>query len=140
MAQRVPRDAPWTAPNAREHDGQTFETWRNANTVSEGGRFLIAWAPRPCSPSSRATCRCCSSSSSIAAAGNETTPGDFNRLLNTAGGAQESRLVGGAQTLPDRMAERLGDGVILSAPVRRIAQDDRAVTIDADGVKVVAHR
>jgi monoamine oxidase len=28
MAQRVPRDAPWVAAQARDWDGQTFETWK----------------------------------------------------------------------------------------------------------------
>ncbi len=140
MAQSVPRDEPWTAPGAREHDGQTFETFRNANSVSEGGRFLLdvgieaVFAVEPRDLSLLFVLFY------IAAAGNETTPGDFNRLLNTAGGAQESRLVGGAQTLPLKMAERLGDRVVLNAPVRRIVQDGRTVTLHADGATVVAHR
>jgi monoamine oxidase len=46
----------------------------------------------------------------IAAAGNETTPGDFNRLLNVAGGAQEQRFVGGAQQPTLRMAAALAGG------------------------------
>jgi monoamine oxidase len=76
----------------------------------------------------------------IASAGTETTPGDFNRLLNTGGGAQETRMVGGAQLLARRMAERLGDRVILNTPVRRITQGDGKVTVQADGATVVAHR
>src|SRR5919198_3682005 len=41
MAKQVPLDAPWTAPKATEWDGQTFETWKLANTVTDGGRFLL---------------------------------------------------------------------------------------------------
>ena len=41
MAQEVPLDAPWTAENAAEWDGQTFETWKNENAVTPGGRFLL---------------------------------------------------------------------------------------------------
>ena len=40
----------------------------------------------------------------IAASGNEQNPGTFERNFNTAGGAQETRFVGGAQTVPLRVA------------------------------------
>ena len=58
----------------------------------------------------------------IAASGNEQNPGTFERNFNTAGGAQESRFTGGAQTVPLRVAAQLGKRVVLSAPVRRIEQ------------------
>jgi monoamine oxidase len=62
-------------------------------------------------------------------------------LLNLSGvrrGAQERRFVLGAQSISRRLAERLGDAVVLGAPVRRIAQDDDGVTVDADGARVRA--
>ena len=45
-------------------------------------------------------------------------------MTDSAGGAQETRFVGGSQRLALRMAEELPDGVVrLSTPVRRIAWD-----------------
>jgi monoamine oxidase len=47
--------------------------------------------------------------------------------LDTEGGAQQDRIVGGSQLISLRMAEELGDRVQLSAPVK-------AIRTDADGV------
>src|SRR5689334_11394554 len=41
MASTVPVDKPWTAANAAEWDGQTVETWKLANSTTDGGRFLL---------------------------------------------------------------------------------------------------
>ena len=41
MAATVPLDKPWTAPNAGTWDGQTFETWKLANTTTSGGQLLL---------------------------------------------------------------------------------------------------
>jgi monoamine oxidase len=140
MAQKVPRDAPWTAAQAREWDSQNFEAFKNANAASEGGRFLLdvgieaVFAQEPRDISLLYVLFY------IGAAGNEDTPGDFNRLLNTGGGAQESRFVGGAQTVARAIASKLGSRVVLGAPVRRIEQRGGTVTVHADGIDVVAHR
>jgi monoamine oxidase len=58
----------------------------------------------------------------IAASGNAQNPGTFERNFNTAGGAQESRFVGGAQTIPLRVANQLSAPVRLSTPATRIDQ------------------
>ena len=140
MATRVPRDAPWKAEQAQEWDGQTFETYKNANAASEGGRFLLdvgieaVFAVEPRDLSLLFVL------AYIAQAGNAATPGDFNRLLNTAGGAQESRMVGGAQEIPKRIAARLGRSVVLGAPVTRIEQAGAEVRLTAGKTQVVAHR
>lgn len=75
-----------------------------------------------------------------AAAGNAKNPGDFARLLTNEGGAQESRFVGGSQEIAIRVAKALGARVVLGAPVRRISQTKRGVTVVADGVTVDAKR
>ena len=46
--------------------------------------------------------------------------GSFENLINTAGGAQDSRVVGGSQKISIELAKRLGDRVVLKAPVRLI--------------------
>ena len=61
----------------------------------------------------------------VASATDGSTPGTFERLISTRGGAQARRFVEGAQTISVRMARSLGHGhVVLDAPVRR----DRAST------------
>ena len=111
----VPLDKPWTAPDALALDGQTLETWKLANSSTPGARFLFDLATE-----------------SVFAA----EPRDLSllhalfyfhsgngviNLTSTAGGAQDSRFVGGSQLVSIRMAQRLGRRVVLNAPVRRIA-------------------
>jgi monoamine oxidase len=139
MAATLPIDAPWTAKDAEAWDGQTFETWKQANAATPSGRFLLdlaiqaVWAAEPRDVSLLHVLLY------IRGAGNESTPGTLERLINTAGGAQESRFVGGSQTLSIRMAKRLGARrVLLGHPVRRIVQKGGRVTVEADGVTVSA--
>ena len=48
--------------------------------------------------------------------------GSLDELINTAGGAQESRIEGGTQVIADELARRIGKKrVVLKAPVRRIS-------------------
>ena len=136
----VPRDAPWRAEGAADYDRQTFERYKDENSLSPGARFLLdvgIQAVFACEPRDVSLLFVLFY---IAAAGNESTPGTFERLINTAGGAQESRLVGGSQRLPLRLAAQLGDRVVLGAPVRRIRQSGGGVTVEADGTTVSAQR
>ncbi|MDI3283571.1 flavin monoamine oxidase family protein [Polyangium sp. 15x6] len=64
--------------------------------------------------------------------------GGLMRLVEIEGGAQERRFVGSAQELSIRLAARLGDAVVLSAPARRIEQDARGVVVTSDEVAVRA--
>jgi monoamine oxidase len=139
MAASVPREAPWTAPQAEDWDGQTFETWKRENARTESGRFLLdlaiqaVWACEPRDVSLLHVLMY------IACAGNESTPGTLNRLINTAGGAQESRFAGGSQLVALRMAARLGRRrVLLGAPVRRIVQRRGRVEVVTDRATVYA--
>jgi monoamine oxidase len=121
----IPLDRPWMAPGAAGFDAQTFETFKLSNTTTAGARFLFDLVVR-------------------AVFGAE--PRDismlhglfyFNsgkgvlNLTSTAGGAQDSRFVGGSQLVSIRLAERLGNRVVLRAPVRRIESQ-------RDGVEVVS--
>src|SRR5437667_8892559 len=76
----------------------------------------------------------------IAASGTEQNPGTFERNFDTAGGAQESRFVGGAQTIALRVAAQLGQRVVLSAPVRGIVQSSSGVTVVSDRFTVTGRR
>lgn len=122
MAAEISRSEPWKDANADLYDGQTFETFKLANTSTDGGRFLTdlatnaVWA---CEPRDISLLHLLFY---ISSAGNETTPGSFIRLTSTTNGAQESRFVGGSQQLSVRMAKKLGSRVILNSPVRRIEQ------------------
>ena len=136
MAKTVPLEAPWTAKNALDWDGQTFETFKRAQLLTPGGANLIDLAIEAvfaCEPRDVSLLHVLFYTHS---AGNESTPGTFDRLITTGGGAQDSRFVGGSQLVSIRAAKTLGKRVLLSQPVRRIAQGRGGVTVYTDTLTV----
>ncbi|HNG57317.1 MAG TPA: FAD-dependent oxidoreductase, partial [Solirubrobacterales bacterium] len=132
MGAGISRSEPWKDANADLYDGQTFETFKLANTTGEGARFLTdlatnaVWA---CEPRDISLLHLLFY---ISSAGNETTPGSFIRLTSTTEGAQDSRFVGGSQQLSIRMAKQLGSRVQLNAPVRQIRQEKGLCYVTSD--------
>ena len=123
MARRVPLDAPWTALQARAWDGQTLETWLRRNVRTSSARELLrlgveaVWAADPGELSLLHTLFYLRSGEG------------WSALLDTRGGAQQDRFVGGSQRLSVLLAAPLD--VVLSSPVTRIAQDAGGVTVTA---------
>ncbi|MFI0349663.1 flavin monoamine oxidase family protein [Actinomadura sp. 9N407] len=140
MAKTVPVGEPWKAAKAEEWDSQTFHTWSRSSSLSSGARFLLdAFISATLSVRSRDV-SLLYVLHYIAAAGNESTPGNVDRLINTKNGAQETRFVGGSQEIPVRLAARLGDRVRYNAPVRSVVTGEGGVTVTADGITVAAQR
>ena len=140
MAREVPVDAPWTAARAEEWDSQTAYTWIREHTASDGGRFLTDLGVSLVYAAEARDVSFLQVLLNVAAAGNETTPGTFERLINTAGGAQESRFVGGAQRVSLEAAKRLGRRIVLRSPARRIVQSASQVRVESDRATVIARR
>jgi monoamine oxidase len=141
LVQNVSPSQPWTLPNAAHYDAMTLETWVRQNAINaEGILALLAtftqalWGAEPRDVSMLYTL------AYVAAAGNETNVGTFERLFNVRGGAQQSRFVGGSQLIAQRVATALGTRVKLNAPVRTIAQTATGATVTADGYVVHAQR
>ena len=141
LSKSVPPAAPWTAKNAARLDGETLETWVRANSLNTKGilallapftEALVGAEPRDLSMLFILAY--------VAAAGNEKSPGTFERLINVRNGAQQTRFVGGSQLIAQRVAAALSDRVRLNAPVRRIAQTPGGVSVIADGLTVTAQR
>jgi monoamine oxidase len=135
LAKTIPLGAPWTAKNARKLDSQTFETWLRRNVYTAGGRALLelsiqaVWAAEPADVSL------------LHVLFYTHSAGGFDLLLDTEGGAQQDRFVGGSQLVSIRLAESLGEGTVrLRAPVRRIEHGADGVTVHSDGVTVRGKR
>jgi monoamine oxidase len=64
--------------------------------------------------------------------------GGFTRLAEVRNGAQQDRLVGGAQELSRRMAAGLGDAVRLGFPISRVEHDARGVVVSGERGEVRA--
>jgi len=130
MAGTVPVATPWTAPAAGTWDGQTLETWKQANLHAPNARALFdtgigaVFAAEPSDLSLLFTLFY------IASGTNQTTAPDLNRLFNVPDGAQDSRFIGGSQSISKRLAKRIGKKrLLLRQPVRRIEQHRHGVRV-----------
>ena len=124
LATTVPLDAPWDAPNSAELDAQTLESWLRTNMKTETGlRFWRVLVPA-------LFCAECDQMSLLHFLSYIHSGGMIDMLVATGGGAQDSRISGGSQTIALRLAEELGDTVRLDSPVHLIQQDE-------DGVEVI---
>jgi monoamine oxidase len=139
LAATFPVAAPWTAPNAARYDSETLETWVRANSLNGDGIVALL------RPFTEALVGAEPGDVSflfvlayVAAAGDATHPGTFERLFNVRGGAQQSRLIGGSQIVAQKVAADLGARVHLSTPVRTISQTPTGVTVAGDAMTVSA--
>lgn len=134
LAATVDLTAPWDTPNAPALDGQTADAWLVENSRTEAGlRFWRALVP-----------------AIISAEANETSllhwlfyvksGGMVDMLVATAGGAQESRIVGGSQRLATELADQLGEVVRTGCPVSAIAHAADQVHVTHAGGEIAAER
>ncbi|HEY5025012.1 MAG TPA: FAD-dependent oxidoreductase, partial [Acidimicrobiales bacterium] len=105
----------------------TFETWLRRNTLTASGRMLLALgveAVFACEPGDVSLLHVLFYAHSA---------GSFQMAIDTGGGAQQDRFVGGSQRVCDLMAEALGPDVVrLEAPVRRIRVGGDTTIVDSD--------
>lgn len=127
LAATVDVTHPWRTKNAHTLDAQTFETWivHTARTRSGRDFFRVAaeavFATEACNISLLHALF-------YAKAGNS-----LEFLLSSADGAQQDRVVGGMQQLPEGLARGLGDRVLLDSPVQMIRQADHGVMVVTGG-------
>lgn len=135
MARTVPVEAPWQAPRAGRWDAETFAGWMRRNVATAAARDLLrlgieaVWAVEP------------EDVSLLHVLFYIRSAGDFDALLDTEGGAQQDRFVGGSQLISLRLADRLPGGtVVLESPVRRIQHDEDGVMLEGPSARVRAKR
>lgn len=132
MATEVPVAAPWTAPHAAEWDAVTLDTWLATHTVNPETRKVASAAFEALIGAEAREVSLLYTIAYVATATDGSTPGTFERLIDTRGGAQAQRFVQGAQEISIRVANALGKRVVLSAPVRRITQTAKGVSVVSD--------
>jgi monoamine oxidase len=122
----VPADAPWTAPKAREWDSQSLESWilKTLRTAEarEFARLVPrgAWAAEASQISYLWFLDALRSGEGLAS------------LMGVKDGVLEMKFKGGMQQIAQRLADELGDRLVLGAPVRRILQTDAGVRVESD--------
>ena len=127
MAARVPLEAPWAAEQALAWDSQTVETWLQDRVSSERVR---AWLREIIRGTLAGEAR---DASLLHTLFYIRSAGGMALLIATGGGAQERRFHQGAQTVSIRLAEALGDRVVLGAPAKVVRQEAGGVVVEAAG-------
>ena len=132
LANELDPEAPWTHPRARELDEITFEAWLRAEVPDELARDLLrSWLAGGFLAKPSHTFSLLQGLWMIAGAGGTYELFEPDQCL-------ACRVVGGSQLIPIRLAERLGDRVLLETPVRDITWSDEGVEIAAEGTEVRA--
>ena len=123
MAKRVDPAAPWDAPDAERLDEQTFATWIRGAARTKTAREALAMGIRAVFSVEPADV------SLLHVLFYAASAGGWDDLIDTEGGAQQDRIVGGSQLISLRMAEALGDRVQLETPVREVTVEDDGVVV-----------
>jgi monoamine oxidase len=132
LAQTVPLERPWETPDAAKLDGQTFASWLDDRLPAGPARDLVE-VPIAYTFATPAT-----ELSMLDLAFHVHSGEGLAVMMEYEGGAQQDRFVGGSQLVAVRMAEELGDQVLLGAPVRRIEQRPEGVRVLSDVTAVEA--
>ena len=127
LVAQIDPDAPWEHPRARELDGITWRGFLEQHSDDPEARSNVAMfaAEAMLTKPSHAF-------SALQALLMAASAGSFSHLVD-ADFILDRRVVGGLQAVPLRLAEALGDDVVLGAPVRRIEWFGDGVVASADG-------
>jgi putrescine oxidase len=132
LAKELDPEAPWDHPDAAELDAITFESWLRAEVDDDMARDLLrSWLAGGFLAKPAQTFSLLQGMWMISGAGGTFELFEPDQCL-------AYRVVGGSQLISIRLAERLGERVILEAPARDIRWSDGGVEIDAESVRVTA--
>ncbi|MGV8875956.1 MAG: flavin monoamine oxidase family protein [Rhodoglobus sp.] len=132
MVAQMNPDRPWEHPDAEELDKISFDAWLKQQTddqeaIDNIGMFIAgAMMTKPAY-----------AFSTLQALLMAASAGSFTHLVD-ADFILDKRVVGGLQQVPLLLAEKLGDDVFLSQPVRSLEWGTDGVTAVADGMTVRA--
>jgi monoamine oxidase len=145
LAAKINPEKPWESANAQTYDSQTVETWIRNNVLPNPGqntdRFLgvVSGAFEALVGAEIREVSLLDALAYVATATDGSTPGTFERLIDTRGGAQAQRFVEGSQVISIRLAKHIGhEHFVMSSPVRKIVQTRHGVTVHSDRATVSA--
>lgn len=131
LARRVPADEPWTARRAEKWDSRTVADWVERSGVRKGIGFdLFEMAVRGLFATDLHDVSLLHLLQLVH--GHRS----ISKLFSIKGGAQENMVEGGAGSIAQRVAEKLGDAVHLAAPVRAISQSFAGALVETEVLDV----
>jgi monoamine oxidase len=124
LSKNVDLSEPWNTPDAKHWDSMTLQTWMDKQMSFSKAKsmFTIAseaiWAAHP------------NEVSMLHAMFYTKSGRDFDTLMNVKNGAQEERILGGAQSLANKIIATFPPETIhFNAPVKAIVQDNEGVEV-----------
>jgi monoamine oxidase len=133
VCRRVPVQEPWTSSIADILDSKTLDEWLRYVHAGASTRNLMAIMSRVtwgCEPEQV---------SMLHAVRYIKAAGGLGRMLDVEGGAQQDRFPGGTQQIALRMAEELGERVVVNAVVHSIERHaDGTLRVCSDGGNIAA--
>jgi monoamine oxidase len=135
MAETVPVDAPWLAPEAEAWDRVTTGQWYDSQGLSQVARTLleICTVGILAVPTVEVSLLCLLQNVAVCGV-------TADLLAESEGGAQTRRFVGGTSQIPLRLAAALGDRIALDSPVLTIDYTEDRVTVTCRGGLLAAGR
>ncbi|KQW53588.1 Putrescine oxidase [Nocardioides sp. Root1257] len=127
LAHRMDPERPWEMPGAAELDRTTFAAWLEANCADEEARDNIGLYIGPAMLTKPVH-----QISALQAVLMAASAGTFSNLVD-ADFILDRRVVGGLQSVPLALAERLGDRVRLGADVTGITWSEDGAVVVVDG-------
>lgn len=132
MVAEIDPDRPWAHPKAAEWDTITWDAWLRAQTDDDEAVLNLAFAT-----GSAMLTKPTHSFSLLQSLLMASSAGSYSHLVD-ADFILDKRVVGGLQQVPELLAERLGDDVLLNQPVRSLEWSAGGVTATTDDLTVSA--
>lgn len=123
LAAQVPLDAPWTASQAEEFDNITVEEWFDAHTKNKAMHRFFQMLARTYHAADT------KQMSFLFFLFYLHTCDTFESLVGIKNAAQAYRVLGGLHGVAAKLADELGQVIVLETPVQAISQDASGVVV-----------
>ncbi len=134
LCKKIPLEAPWTHPKAKEYDSITLYSWIEKNMFTKKAKHLFnigvetVFAAESHEISLLHALFYCHSGENM-----ET-------LISVTSGAQQTLLKGGTQGLLQKIALPFQDNIYLENPVLKIIQNENAVIVETEKLRIIAKK
>jgi monoamine oxidase len=134
MAGKIPLQAPWQAKRAAEWDSISVEQWMQRTMRDSKARDLFTIAFEAIFATHPSTISLLHALFYIGSSGN------IDYLMNIRKGAQQDRIVGGADGPARRLAQLLHEQIVYNQPVVAVSQQGGAVTVQTAAASYTAEK